>query len=95
MLGSISSFVNSAEDIYTWLQESVVSGLWKDPVCGNGLCEAPSEVKGKTTCVQHTAAHCSSLSAGKDFKLLIAMGRSFSMAAKWIVGVYPASKFDA
>jgi hypothetical protein len=34
------------DEFYTWLRESVLSVLYQDAECGNGICESPEEVPG-------------------------------------------------
>ncbi|GBF96992.1 polycystin cation channel family [Raphidocelis subcapitata] len=36
------SALMSADDVYGWL-EGVLRAVWRDPVCGDGLCETPFE----------------------------------------------------
>lgn len=41
----IAKSVNTPADITGWLSTSVASGVFRDPVCGNGVCEEPQEFK--------------------------------------------------
>jgi len=59
--GSIVESVDNALAITTWLTKSVAEGIFSDPICGNGLCEAPQEFKAVNLDTNHTvgcAADC-------------------------------------
>ncbi len=34
--------VGTTDDVYAWLQQ-LLQNVWKDPVCGDGVCEVPFE----------------------------------------------------
>eukprot|EP00897_Mesotaenium_endlicherianum_P002938 jgi/Mesen1/2672/ME000167S01820 len=35
-----------SNEIYAWLNESIIQTVWQDPACGNGVCEGPVEYPG-------------------------------------------------
>ena len=41
-----TGLLNTNEDFYTWLNQSVLATLYVDAVCGNNICESPEEVPG-------------------------------------------------
>ena len=43
--GDIYTSVDNGLSITTWLTSSIADGIFSDPICGNGLCEAPQEYK--------------------------------------------------
>jgi hypothetical protein len=55
--GAQSSFLNgggpgstgilsTSEDFYTWLDRSVLSAVFQDEICGDGVCDSPEEQPG-------------------------------------------------
>ena len=43
--GAIAPSVDSPAAITSWLETSVALGVFRDPLCGNGVCETPQEFK--------------------------------------------------
>ncbi|GAQ78340.1 Ca2+-modulated nonselective cation channel polycystin [Klebsormidium nitens] len=44
--GNTATKVNSVEEIYAYLNETILTPLWADPVCGDGICDRPIEFPG-------------------------------------------------
>ena len=40
-----TGLLSSNDELYRWLAESVVGGLFVDAVCGDGRCDAPEETR--------------------------------------------------
>jgi hypothetical protein len=38
--------LSSNEQFYSWINDNLISVIYKDAQCGNGICEFPEEVKG-------------------------------------------------
>ncbi|CAI5468334.1 unnamed protein product [Closterium sp. Yama58-4] len=38
-----SMTMNGPDDFYSWINDSIIQVVWKDPPCGNGICERPLE----------------------------------------------------
>ncbi|CAI6000572.1 unnamed protein product, partial [Closterium sp. NIES-65] len=60
-MAAASMTMNSPDDFYTWLNDSIIQVVWKDPPCGNGICERPLEFEafGRFGC----SADCGDLAA--------------------------------
>ncbi|CAI7891251.1 unnamed protein product [Closterium sp. NIES-53] len=41
--GAVTNTLSGPEDFYTWLNDTILQVVWKDPPCGNGVCERPLE----------------------------------------------------
>ncbi|GAQ90482.1 hypothetical protein KFL_006450030 [Klebsormidium nitens] len=42
---TLQSFA-SVDDLVTWLNTSLITPIWNDPGCGNGVCNSPAELPG-------------------------------------------------
>ncbi|CAI7758511.1 unnamed protein product [Closterium sp. NIES-54] len=41
--GAVTNTLSGPEDFYTWLNDTILQVVWKDPPCGNRVCERPLE----------------------------------------------------
>jgi hypothetical protein len=43
--GSVG-FLSSSQDFYDWMDKALISQMFTDPVCGDGVCDSPEEYAG-------------------------------------------------
>ncbi|GJP51052.1 hypothetical protein CLOM_g10222 [Closterium sp. NIES-68] len=62
--------MSSPDDFYTWINDSIIQVVWKDPICGNGICERPLEFEafGRFGC----SADCGDLGAVSNVTVHVA-----------------------
>eukprot|EP00960_Hanusia_phi_P077138 768654-Hanusia_phi.AAC.4 len=41
-----TGYIRSPDDLYSWLQQSILHTAFQDPVCGDGVCDSPAEYPG-------------------------------------------------
>ncbi|EKX45447.1 hypothetical protein GUITHDRAFT_108711 [Guillardia theta CCMP2712] len=41
-----AGMLKSSNDFYAWLSKAVISNVFTDPICGDGVCDAPDEYPG-------------------------------------------------
>ncbi|EKX32347.1 hypothetical protein GUITHDRAFT_121488 [Guillardia theta CCMP2712] len=41
-----TGYIRNNDDLYSWLQQSILPSVFQDPVCGDGVCDSPAEYPG-------------------------------------------------
>ena len=90
-LDSLPKKTSAEEDVATWLKGAVVDPHWRDPVCGDGVCERPYEFPsfGQYGCKADCGAAPEAVDAvvriGYGFSHLRLPAQSLRSVAKWNV----------